>query len=237
MEEFWEATVAQSFVAQMAFLAREGCSGRLNRWPVPGTAAVDDLCRRGDLPSSRTDEAEGSAARNRAGSSHSTGRRSRPMPTPVQPPGVGVALIDHSHVRNRCIGAEPDLSRFAIQLNGNPKTTTCRADFSERDLMTGVHEPQRASLVAGMVIRVKGLGGSRSHMAAALFVMAGSARPRHRRDWAQSDRLKRTSSRWRQPSARLPRAPSPEAIERGDHGNAIFYLVNGRLGRAAPLLC
>jgi hypothetical protein len=97
-------------------------------------------------------------------------------------------------------------------------------------------ERQDLSLVAGMVIRVKGLGGSRRHMTAA-FVMGGRRQPAHRRDWAQSDRLKRTSSRWRQPSARLPRTPSPEAIERGAHGNAIFYLVNGHLGRAVPLLC
>jgi len=95
---------------------------------------------------------------------------------------------------------------------------------------------QDLSLTAGMMIHVKGLGGSRSHMTVA-FVMGGRRQPAHRRDWAQSDRLKRTSSRWRQPSARLPRTPSPEAIERGDHGNATFYLVNGRFGRAVPLLC
>src|SRR5580698_10310803 len=103
--------------------------------------------------------------------------------------------------------------------------------------MTNRRGPRGVSLVAGMVIRVEGLGGSRIHMAAAFFVTGGWPQPAHRRDWAHSDRLKRTSSRWRQPSARLPRTPSPEAIERGDHGNAIFYLVNGRLGRAAPLLC
>ena len=85
-------------------------------------------------------------------------------------------------------------------------------------------------------------GGSRSQMAAALFVMAGRRQPTQRRDGAQSDRLKRASSRWRQPPARLPRTPSPETIERGDHGNATFYLVNDTVGNAdqplrVALLC
>lgn len=88
------------------------------------------------------------------------------------------------------------------------------------------------------MIRVKGLGGTRSHyMAAGLFVMTGRPQPAHRRDWAQSDRLKRASGRRRQPSARLPRAPSPEAIERGDHGNATSYLVNDPVGNADQPLC
>src|SRR5580704_12634623 len=98
--------------------------------------------------------------------------------------------------------------------------------------MMGVHEPRTATLAAGTMVHGQARGGSRSRMAAALFVMAGPARPRHRRDWAQSDRLKRASSRWRQPPARLPRTPSPEAIERGDHGNATFYLVNDPVGNA-----
>jgi hypothetical protein len=81
------------------------------------------------------------------------------------------------------------------------------------------------------MILVQGHRPGRSHMVAALFVMAGR-KPAHRRDWAQSDRLKRASSRWLQPSARLPRTSSPEAIERGDHGNATLYLVNDPLGNA-----
>ena len=54
-------------------------------------------------------------------------------------------------------------------------------------------EPQGVSLAGGMMIRVKGLGGSRSHshVAAALFDMTRRPQRARRRDWAQSDRLKR----------------------------------------------
>jgi len=55
--------------------------------------------------------------------------------------------------------------------------------------MAEQHGRQDPPLVAGMAIRVKGLGGSRSHMAAAFFVTGGRLQPAHRRDWAQSDRL------------------------------------------------
>jgi hypothetical protein len=85
------------------------------------------------------------------------------------------------------------------------------------------------------MLRVEGLGGSRSHVAAALFVMARPPQREHRRDWAQSDRLKRV-----EPMAATigpTTTPLPRAIERGDHGNATFYLVNGPVGNADQPLC
>jgi hypothetical protein len=74
-------------------------------------------------------------------------------------------------------------------------------------------------------------GGSRSHMAAAFFVMAGRRQPTHRRDWAQSDRLKRV-----EPMAATTGPTTTYTLSRGhrkrDHGNATFYLVNDPVGNA-----
>jgi hypothetical protein len=97
----------------------------------------------------------------------------------------------------------------------------------------GVHEPQGASLVAGTMIYGQARGGSRSHMAAALFVMAGPMRPRHHRDWA---RLKRV-----EPMAATTGPTTTYTLSRGhrkrDHGNATFYLVNDPVGNAGQPLC